>query len=47
MFLESGVGAPLRNMQIFGSMKESLLKDLLAAANGNILRGLKLLLKRG
>ncbi len=47
MLIGSSVEAPLRSMQIFGVMKESLIKGLLAAMNGNLLRGLKLMLKRG
>ena len=46
MIMESSVGGPLRNMQISGGMKDSVAKDLLAAANGNFIRGLKILLKR-
>jgi beta-glucosidase len=46
MHMESSVGAPLRNMQISGGVKESLIKGLLAAANGKFLHGLRLLLKR-
>ena len=46
MSMESSVGGTLRNMQISGGMKDSVAKDLLAAANGNFIRGLKILLKR-
>ena len=46
MHLESSVGAPIRNMQISGGVKEGFIKGLLAVANGKLFHGLRVLLKR-
>lgn len=46
MLIESSADSPLRSMLISGGMNASLFKGLLAMANGRLLRGLRLLLKR-
>ena len=40
MMMASSAGSPLRNMQICGGMKDSLMQGLLEMANGHFLRGI-------